>query len=245
MPYVLIALGALSLAYGILMAALYPAGGFFLVWIAIGAALAAAGWAVLTGRWDRLGIWVRRAICGAAVIALLAVTGVCALVGTTAAARPPAGLDTIVVLGAGLRPDGTPTETLRYRLDAALAYLEENPNTTCIVSGGQGFGETRAEADAMAEYLVENGLAESRVTKETRSTTTAENVSNSSELLAPGATVAVVTNDFHLYRALRIAEKNGLPGAHGLAAQTNPLYLPQAMLRECFAIAKNTLTGDM
>ena len=112
-------------------------------------------------------------------------------------------------------------------------------------AGGQGFGETRPEAEAMAEYLVENGLAESRVTKETRSATTAENVSNSSELLAPGATVAVVTNDFHLYRALRIAEKNGLPGAHGLAAQTNPLYLPQAMLRECFAIAKNTLTGDM
>ena len=62
MPYVLIALGALSLSYGILMAALYPAGGFFLVWIAIGAALVAAGWAVLTGRWDCLGTWVRRAI---------------------------------------------------------------------------------------------------------------------------------------------------------------------------------------
>ena len=235
MTVVLVALGALSIAYGLLMAALYPAGGFFLVWVALGAALLAA-WRFQPAR---------LAICVICAVGLLAATALSALIATTAAATPPAGLDCLVVLGAGLRPDGTPTETLRYRLDAALAYLEENPETACIVSGGQGFGETRTEADAMAEYLVEHGLDESRVTKEERSTTTAENVRYSSELLAPGAEVAIVTNDFHLYRALRIAEKNGLPGAHGLAAPTNPLYLPHATLRECAAIAKDALVGNI
>lgn len=235
MAYALVALGALSVAYGVAMMALYPAGGFFLVWLALGAALAAAG---LVER-------VRLVVCAVLLVVLLAVGALSALIMTTAAATPPAGLDRLVVLGAGLRPDGTPTETLQYRLDAALAYLEDNPGTSCIVSGGQGPGESRTEADAMAEYLVAHGLDADRVTKEERSTTTAENIRYSADLLAPDATVAIVTNDFHLYRALRIAHNNGLPDAHGLAARTNPLYMPQATLRECFAIAKDALVGNI
>lgn len=235
MTVVLVVLGVLSIAYGLLMAALYPAGGFFLVWVALGAALLAA-WRFQPAR---------LAICAVCVAGLLAVGALSALIVTTAAATSPAGLDCLVVLGAGLRPDGTPTETLRYRLDAAFDYLEENPETTCVVSGGQGFGESRTEADAMADYLVGRGLDAGRVTKEELSTTTAENIRNSAGLLAPGASVAVVTNDFHLYRALRIAHENGLPEAYGLAARTNPLYLPQATLRECFAVAKDTLVGNI
>ena len=97
----------------------------------------------------------------------------------------------------------------------------------------------------MAEYLEARGLDGARITKEGRSGTTVENVRNSSALLAPDATVAIVTNDFHLYRTLRIAKKNGLPDAYGLAARTTPLYLPQATLRECAAIVKEALTGNM
>ena len=201
MGYALVGLGAFSVAYGLLMAALYPAGGFFLVWLVLGAALVAAA---LVER-------VRLVACVVLLVVLLAVGALSALIASTASVTPPAGLDCLVVLGAGLRPDGTPTETLQYRLAAALTYLEDNPETRCVVSGGQGFGETRTEADAMAEYLVAHGLDADRVTKEERSTSTAENIRNSSELLAPGATVAIVTNDFHLYRALRIAHKNGLP----------------------------------
>ena len=235
MAVVLAVLGVVSIAYGLLMAALYPAGGFFLVWVVLGAALVAA-W-----RFPR----VRMAVCAVCLVGLLAVGALSALIGTAAVMTPPAALDDIVVLGAGLRPDGTPSEALRYRLDAALAYLEENPETDCIVSGGQGFGEVRTEADAMADYLTEHGLEEGRITREERSSTTAENVRFSSELLEPGAEVGIVTNDFHLYRALRIAEKNGLPGAHGLAAPSNPLYLPQAMLRECAAVVKDALLGNL
>ena len=133
MTYVLVGLGALSVAYGLLMAVLYPAGGFFLIWLALGAALVAAG------------LVERVPACGMRHLFRCPARGTqrsTVLIATTATATPPAGLDCIVVLGAGLRPDGTPTETLRYRLDAALAYLEENPETVCIVSGGQGFGES-------------------------------------------------------------------------------------------------------
>lgn len=241
----LFALGAASAAYGALMAVLYPAGGFFLVWIALGAALAALGWARRTSRWACLAAWVRGLVVGCSAVVLLAVCALCGLVASAASATPPAGLDYLVVLGAGLQPDGAPSEALTYRLDAALDYLDDNPETTCLVSGGQGAGEVRAEADAMAEYLVAHGLDEGRLVREDRSTTTAENVRNSAGLVEPGATVAIVTNDFHLYRALRIAERNGLAGAHGLAAPSNPLYLPQAALRECAAIVKDALVGNI
>ena len=235
MAAVLTVLGIASAAYGVLMAALYPAGGFFLVWIALGAALAVAA------RVPR----ARRAICTVCVAGALAAGGLCGLIFSAAAATPPAGLDVLVVLGAGLRPDGTPSEALAYRLDAALDYLEDNPGTVCVVSGGQGLGESRTEADAMYDYLLEQGLDAGRVTREDRSTSTAENVRNCAELLEPGSSVGIVTNDFHLYRALRIAEKNGLAGASGLAAPSNPLYLPQSALRECAALAKDLLVGNL
>ena len=235
MGTVLLVLGAISAAYGVLMAALYPAGGFFLVWIALGAAL------VVAARVPR----ARRAICAVCVAGALFAGGLCGLIFSAAAATPAAGLDALVVLGAGLRPDGAPSEALAYRLDAALDYLEDNPDTVCVVSGGQGLGESRADAAAMYGYLLEHGLGAGRVTREDRSTSTAENVRNSAELLEPGSSVGIVTNDFHLYRALRIAEKNGLAGASGLAAPSNPLYLPQSALRECAALAKDFLVGNL
>ena len=235
MVVALTVLGVASAAYGVAMALLYPAGGFFLVWLALAAALLVAA---------RVR-WARRAIVAALAVLAVAAGGLCGVIATTAAAAPPAGLDYLVVLGAGLRPDGTPSEALAFRLDAALDYLGDNPETTCVVSGGQGFGEVRPEADAMYDYLMEHGLEEGRVMREDRSTTTAENVRNSAALLPEGASVGVVTNDFHLYRALRIAEKNGLDAAHGLAAPSNPLYLPQSALRECAAIVKDALVGNL
>lgn len=235
MATALVILGVLSAAYGVLMAFLYPAGGFFLVWIVLGAALIAAG------RVEK----IRRAVLGVCAAALVAVGVLCGMVWSTASATPPANLDYLVVLGAGLRPDGTPSESLRLRLDAARDYLDANSDTRCIVSGGQGLGETRTESAAMHDYLVQQGVSEGRITLESRSTTTAENILYSRELLPSGASVGVVTNDFHLYRALRLAEKNGLAGARGLAAPSNPLYLPHALLRECAAIVKDTVVGNI
>lgn len=235
MATVLTVIGVLLAIYGVAMALLYPAGGFFLVWLALGAALVAAA------RVER----ARVVICAALLVVLLAAGALCGLIASAAATRPPAGLDYLVVLGAGLRPDGSPSETLRYRLDSALAYLDENPETTCVVSGGQGVGESRPEADAMAEYLVANGLDEGRIVREARSTSTVENIRYTSELVPADATAAIVTNDFHLYRALRTAEKNGMAGVYGLAAPSNPLYLPHAALRECCAIVKDALVGNI
>ena len=47
----------------------------------------------------------------------------------------------------------------QYRLDTAIGYLKENPETICIVSGGQGYNEPMTEAEGMARYLEQNGIA--------------------------------------------------------------------------------------
>lgn len=234
--------GAASLAYGVAMAALYPAGGFFLVWLVLGAALVALSWAVGAGRWGALSRTVRLAACGLATAVALGTVALASLIMLAAATPAPAGLDCVIVLGAGLRPDGTPSEALRFRLDAALGYLEENEGTTCVVSGGQGFGEVRTEASSMADYLLERGLAPERLVLEERATTTAENIELSLPLVGDmTASVGIVTNDFHVCRALGVARSLGLEDVHGIAAPSNPLYLPQSLLRECVAVLRDAV----
>lgn len=66
-------------------------------------------------------------------------------------------LDYIIVLGAMIREDG-PSSILKARLDSAIEYLDGNPGTKCIVSGGQGYDEPCSEAEGMRKYLVEKAL---------------------------------------------------------------------------------------
>lgn len=248
--WLVLVVGVAAVAYGLAMAVLYPAGGFFLVWIVAGVLLGWAGLALAT-RWAY----------AVAVLAVAAVLGLgCALIWRDAAATPPDDLDYLVVLGASLKADGSPKETLANRLDAAAAYLDENPGTRCVLSGGQGTDEPQTEASAMAAYLRNRGVDDGRLVLEERSTTTAENLRFSREAIegdaaARGAaswdsavqdvTVGVVTNDFHVFRALRLARGQGFAQVWGVAAPTNALYLPQALARECFAVAKDALVGNL
>ena len=62
----------------------------------------------------------------------------------------------IVVLGAQVQGDG-PSLTLKKRLDKTLTFMQEHPDKTVIVSGGQGPDEAHTEASVMARYLIEHG----------------------------------------------------------------------------------------
>ncbi len=99
-------------------------------------------------------------------------------------------------------------KVLRYRLDTAIDYLNENPGTICIVSGGKGANEPVVEAQGMANYPEWHGIKKTASSKMMKSKTTQENISNSRALITkPNATVGIVTNDFHMFRALQIAHK--------------------------------------
>lgn len=154
-------------------------------------------------------------------------------------------LDYIIVLGAQVKEDG-PSIVLQYRLDKAISYLSDNPTTRCIVSGGQGDNEPFSEAEGMYNYLVANGVDSERIILEDQSTSTVENIRNSKALLNDlYNSVGIVTNDFHVFRAVRIAKVQGLKNISGIAAESNAFYLPNNVLRECCGILKDWLFGNI
>ncbi len=154
-------------------------------------------------------------------------------------------LDYLVVLGAWLKPTG-PSLVLKMRLDTAYEYLIEHENTIVIVSGGQGSNEVTTEAQGMCDYLVSKGIDESRIIKEEFSTNTNENIGNSSAFLNKEKDrVGIVTNNFHVFRAVQIAKKEGITHVYGIAAPSYPVQLPNNMLREFFGVAKDFVFGNM
>lgn len=135
--------------------------------------------------------------------------------------KAPDGLDAIIVLGArvnGLVPSGA----LVQRTERAAVYLSENPETVCIASGGQGSGEEISEALCIKQQLLSLGISEDRIILEDSSTNTSENLDYSTDLLPDNTeTVGIVTNDFHVYRALLIAETT--PGMNFTVFPRSPL----------------------
>ena len=98
----------------------------------------------------------------------------------------------------------------------------------------------------MAEYLLDKGIEENRILIEDKSTNTVENIKNSKGLLEePYNGVGIVTNNFHMFRAVQIAKKQGLEGVCGIAADSNVLYLPNNILRECMGILKDWLMKNI
>ena len=246
MARALIGIGAVCAAYGVTVMFVGSGTLFFAVWYVIGAALAGTGLAVRSGAWAALPSAARATITVVASAMLALALGIGVVVMANAAATPSAGLDEIIVLGAQVRPDGTPSTVLRYRLDAASAYLRENPGTRCIVSGGKGGNEPCSEAECMATYLCESGIDESRIVLEDRSRSTVENLRYSRELLASDTDrVGIVTNDFHVFRACSIAVRQDLTGVCGISAPSDPWFLPNNLLREVACVAKDFLLGNI
>lgn len=246
MSVLLIALGALAIVYGVSVMLIWSGSGFFAVWYVIGTLLAGCGVAIRVGAWRGLPRALRMFVGIAAALAAAITFGVAALILTTAHEPAPEGLDELVVLGAQVRPDGSPSTVLRYRLDTAADYLQKNPSTRCIVSGGKGANEPCSEAEAMARYLKSCGIDAARIELEDASTNTVENLRNSRALLADaGDTVGIVTNDFHVLRATRIAAKQGYANAHGIAAPSDAWYVPNNVLREVIGVVKDFLFGNM
>lgn len=142
----------------------------------------------------------------------------------------------VIVLGAHVQRRKI-TDSLRRRLEKAAEYVKKHPETEIIVSGGQGKGEEITEAKAMEEYLMADGIDRERIFKEDRSKTTKENLMFSKKYIHNmEAKVAIVSNDFHVYRACCYAKKLGYKNIYPLAANTHPLLFVNYLVRECFAV---------
>lgn len=243
--WILIALGVACVAYGFVILAVGSGTLFFAVWFVI----AALFFGVAAGMHFDLIVKVPFAIRCAVVVLLVAVlaigvveTGLIAM-GFNATGRP--GLDYVVVLGAQVKADG-PSVVLRHRLDTAADYLRENPATQCIVTGAQGHNEPCTEAEGMRNYLVAAGIDESRIILEPQARNTQQNIAYSLALMdSSDCSVGIVTNNFHVFRGTALAKTQGMTDVCGIAAPSNPLYLPNNILREYFGITKDVVVGNI
>lgn len=157
----------------------------------------------------------------------------------------PDGLDCLIVLGAQMKRSG-PSKALQYRLDVAIDYLQENPDTIIIVSGGQGSDEHISEAQGMHDYLIEKGIPEEKIIMENQSKNTFENLVFSADYLNKEKDrVGIVSNNFHVFRAVRIAGKAGYENVYGIAARGEPFLQCNNMMREFFGVMKDFLMGNI
>lgn len=182
-------------------------------------------------------------------LGLLAAGYTGSLIGTAAVSHPEPGCDYIILLGAGV--NGTaPSLSLRERLDAAYDYLTANPETVCIVSGGQGRGEEISEALCMYNDLTARGIDPSRIWMEDQASNTRQNIIFSLDLIETQTgirptTAGVVSSEYHLYRAGLFAEEQGLT-AVGIPARTSWVTLRiNYFLREIAAVWYYTLFGTL
>lgn len=240
------ALAALCLALGLLLWLVYTPMRFTgQLFCCAAGVLAALG---LLSRWSGTKPWARW--CRRVLVCLLA-AGFALFAAMEIRVLSWARTDTdtrasaIIVLGAGVNGT-TPSLSLKTRLEAALAYAQDNPDLPVVVSGCQGPGEDISEAECMAQWLAGRGLPPERIILEDQAANTEQNIRFSLRLLAGRGVditgpIALITSDYHLCRAaLHLGETAAVPVAARLPARYLPLTVNYYM-REAFAVAAAVL----
>ena len=144
---------------------------------------------------------------GAAVLWAAVMTG---FMVSAAAAQPPEGA-AVVVLGSKVA-GSSPSADLWARILAAGDYLKAHPSAVCIASGGKGGGENLTEGSVIRSCLVSLGIDPQRILTEEESASTKENFANSLRIADRehlSRSLAVVTDEYHEFRACSIARSLG------------------------------------
>ena len=179
---------------------------------------------------------------GIAIVILLVIIETGCMV--SACVKEPAENATVVVLGCKVNGD-KPSLSLEERLVEAYDYLIENPNASCIVTGGKGDDENISEAECMYRWLVGKGIEESRIYKEARATSTKENIIYAKEIIEENDLnndIVIITSDYHTYRAGITARKIGLE--YGSSPSRTSIWIfPSFYIRELYAIIADWTLG--
>ena len=179
-------------------------------------------------------------IIGIGIVAIIAVIETVLIV--KASTKKPQENTTLIVLGCKVYGEHA-SRSLRERLDAALIYLEENPDSQCIVSCGMGEGEKISEAECMYRYLIKKGIHSSRIIKEDKSTSTRENLRFSKKIIEErglSKNIAIATSDYHQYRASKIAKTLGF-SVGAVPGHTAWWLFPTFYVRELYGILYQVL----
>ncbi|MBR6033769.1 MAG: YdcF family protein [Clostridia bacterium] len=172
----------------------------------------------------------------------------CVLIGTVImgikASRhiPEFDKDYIIILGCQIKSDGTLTKLLKARVDKAIEFSKKQKEKTgkdliFIPSGGKGNDEIMSEAQAMKNYLIEQGIKEEKILVEDKSKNTYENIKFSNKLInenKKNAKVAFSTTNYHVFRAGTIATNQNL-SIEGIGSKTKAYFWINAFIREFIA----------
>ena len=147
--------------------------------------------------------------------------------------------DFLIILGCGIRKDGTPTPILKGRIDRAIAFYQKQKEETgkeliFVTSGGQGRDEVISESACMKQYLLALGIPEEQIIEEDRSASTFENMKYSKEKIQevnPEGRVTFSTTNYHVFRGGLYARRVKMR-AVGMGAETKWYFWPNASVRE-------------
>ena len=184
-------------------------------------------------------LWLLVSAMTLCTVILAAACGYIAWYGSTDSYEKSA--DYAVILGAEIK-ENKPSKILQERLDQGLSFMEENPDTVIIVSGGLGTEELKPEAQVMYDYLQACGADISRVYMEDQSTDTRENLIYSSQIAhqmgLDKSKVTIISSEFHLCRAEYIASTLDI-SAGGVGSETHEKFLlVNYYIREAFSFVK-------
>ena len=160
--------------------------------------------------------------------------------------KPKLDKDHIIILGCGIKDDGTLYPLLRGRADAAIAFYKKQLSETgkaakLVPSGGQGPDECMPEGEAIKRYLLEQGIPEEHILPETRSENTYQNMKFSKEIIDkdnPDSKMIFATTNYHVYRSGILASSVGM-NADGVGAKTKWYFWPNALIREFIGMVVN------
>lgn len=220
---------------------------FAWIWLAFGVLLGIGASGIRYGKQHPgfFPAWLRWCVLAVALACLMVFFLLCRNVFSGMKSRGSRNLDYVVVLGAQVKGEA-PSKALGKRLQKVLEYAQANSDTVLILSGGQGSGEDISEAECMRRYLTERGIPEERLILEETSTSTKENLKFSDALTGCAKKrTGILSNNFHVYRAVKLAEKLGYEHAEGIAAASDPLMQVHYVVRETAALLKEKLVGNL
>jgi len=150
-------------------------------------------------------------------------------------------VDCIIVLGCLVYSDGTPCARLADRLTVGIDLYNKGASSKIIMSGDHG-RKSYNEVQAMKNYAINAGVPSEDIFMDHAGFSTYETIYRAKEVFC-AKKVIIVTQKYHLYRALYIAKQLGLD-AYGVSADLHK-YNGQAdhSAREVLARVKDWLTG--
>lgn len=167
-------------------------------------------------------IVVSIALCVAAMLAVM--------VASLWLSQPTTPADVALILGNKVFPNGTLSPELRARMERALELEQAQTSMTYVVSGGTGV-EGVDEAAAMASFLKKAGISEDRIMVDADGINTLESVRYIAENFPAETKIMVVSQFFHIPRAVLALRKAGFKNVSGAA-------VPPMFLRDIYSTAR-------